>query len=93
MCNPLKNLKPPKKCQRKKFNQTPYPPPPPLHESILTTTATSKSLELNLIPFQKDINPSRNNLNLTLPEKILTSPPPLPTQILNPPLLKNLNSL
>ena len=79
MCNPLKNLKPPKKCQ--------------LHESILTTTATSKSLELNLIPFQKDINPSRNNLNLTLPEKILTSPH-LPTQILNPPpLLKNLNSL
>ena len=52
MCNPLKKTSSPRKNVNVFFFQ-PHPPPL-LHESILTATARSQSLELiNLTPFQK----------------------------------------
>ena len=55
MCNPLKKKLSPTKNVNVRKNST--NPPPPLHESILTTTATSKSLKLNLTLFQKISTP------------------------------------
>ena len=65
MCNPLKKLKPPPPKKNVNIRKNSTNPTPPLHESILTTTATSKSHSL-----PKDFTCSRNNLNLTLPKKI-----------------------
>ena len=65
------------------FSTTPLNPP--LHENILIATARSQSLELI------NLNSSRNNLNLTLPEKNVNLSPRHKFSI--PPHSKNFNSL
>ena len=63
MCNPLKNVNVPPE----KFSTNPPPPPTPQfmyfnHHCNISITRT----ESQFLP--KDLNPSKNNLNLTLTE-------------------------